>query len=171
MSDITDGQKVVSGYWEGVDPSTNEIEKNKAVTIDASTYTEPVEVKPTGTNDAMKKVTVTLSNNAIEANKAVSINASTYTEAVEVTPTSPNNVMKKVTVTITDITKTLFAWKNDTAIIYTKTAEPTTSDKALVGASTGLSESAISAVGEDFASITVSAVEYARYDTGDVVID
>lgn len=171
MADLTDGQKVTAGYWEGISPSDNEIETNKAVTIDASTYSSAVEVKPTGDYDAMKKVTVTLSNNTIEANKTVSINASEYTEPVEITPSSSNNVMKKVTVTLTNLSKTLFAWKNSTAIIYTKTAEPTTSDKALVGASTGLSESAITAVGEDFASITVSATEYTRYDTGDVVID
>lgn len=65
----------------------------------------------------------------------------------------------------------LFAWNNDTAIIYTKTATPTTSDKALVGASTGLSESTISAVGAESASITVSATEYARYETGDIAIN
>lgn len=131
MADITSGQKVMAGYWEGVNPSENEIEKNKAVTIDVSAYTEPVAVTPTSPNDAMKKVTVTLSNIKVK----------------------------------------LFAWKNDTAVIYTKTAEPTTSDKALVGASTGLSESAITAVGDEFASITVSATEYARYDTGDVAIN
>ena len=131
MADITSGQKVVAGYWEGVDPSANEIENNKAVTIDASTYTEPVAVTPTSPNDAMKKVTVTLSNIKVK----------------------------------------LFAWKNDTAVIYTKTATPTTSDKALVGASTGLSESAISAVGAESASITVSTTEYARYDTGDIAIN
>ena len=131
MADITSGQKVMAGYWEGVDPSENEIENNKAVTIDASTYTEPVAVTPTSPKDAMKKVTVTLSNIKVK----------------------------------------LFAWKNDTAVIYTKTATPTTSDKALIGASTGLSESAISAVGDEFASITVSATEYARYDTGDIAIN
>ena len=131
MADITSGQKVVAGYWEGVDPSENEIEKNKAVTIDVSAYTEPVAVTPTSPNDAMKKVTVTLSNIKVK----------------------------------------LFAWKNDTAVIYTKTAEPTTSDKALVGASTGLSESANTADGDEFASITVSATEYARYETGDVAIN
>lgn len=131
MADLTDGQKVTAGYWEGVDPSENEIEKNKAVTIDASAYTEPVAVTPTSPNDAMEKVTVTLSNIKVK----------------------------------------LFAWKNDTAVIYTKTATPTTSDKALVGASTGLSESAIAAVGEEFASITVSATEYERYSAGDITIN
>lgn len=125
MADLTDGQKVTAGYWEGISPSDNEIETNKAVTINGSEYTSPVAVTPTGIYDAMKKVTVTVS-------------------------------------------VSLFAWKNDTAIIYTKKEEPTTTDKAMVGASTGITESAISAVGEDFASITVSATEYARYETGDI---
>ena len=125
MADLTDGQKVMAGYWEGINPNDNEIETNKAVTIDGAEYTKPVAVTPTGDYDAMKKVTVT-------------------------------------------VTFSFFAWKNDTAIIYTKTEEPKTSDKALVGASTGITESAISAVGDNYASITVSATEYARYDTGDI---
>lgn len=65
---------------------------------------------------------------------------------------------------------TLFAWKNSTAIIYTKVAKPTTSDKALIGASTGLSEGTITAVGTDASSITVSATVYERYSDGDVVV-
>lgn len=38
------------------------VEDNKTATIDVSAYTEPVEVEPTDGNDAMAKVTVTLSN-------------------------------------------------------------------------------------------------------------
>lgn len=37
-----------------------DLENNKAVTIDASTYTDPVEIIPTEGKDGMKKVTVTL---------------------------------------------------------------------------------------------------------------
>lgn len=66
---------------------------------------------------------------------------------------------------------TLFAWKNSTAIIYTKIVSPTTSDKALIGASTGLSEGTITAVGTGASSITVSETEYERYSDGDVVIN
>lgn len=65
---------------------------------------------------------------------------------------------------------TLFAWKNSTNIIYTKVAKPTTSDKALIGASTGLSEGTITAVGTGASSITVSATEYSRYADGDVAV-
>lgn len=67
-------------------------------------------------------------------------------------------------------TPKLYAWKNSTAIIYTKVGVPTTSDKALIGASTGLSEGTITAVGTGAASITVSATVYERYADGDVVI-
>lgn len=130
MSDISGGQKVVAGYWEGVNPEENQVESNKAVSIDASTYSS----------------------------------------AVEVTPTSPKDAMAKVTVTLTNVSVSLYAWKNSTAIIYTKVDEPTTDDKALVGASTGITESVISAVADEFASITVSATEYTRYSDGDITI-
>jgi hypothetical protein len=39
-----------------------DLEDNKEVTIDVSTYTEPVEVTPTSGKDGMKKATITLSN-------------------------------------------------------------------------------------------------------------
>lgn len=65
---------------------------------------------------------------------------------------------------------TLFAWKNSTNIIYTKVAKPTTSDKALIGAATGITEGTITAVGTGASSITVSATEYTRYADGDVVV-
>lgn len=43
-------------------PSGADLEDNKSVTIDVSTYTEPVEIEPTAGKDGMKKATVTLSN-------------------------------------------------------------------------------------------------------------
>lgn len=42
--------------------SSIKIETSKAVTIDASTYSSPVEVTPTAGKDAMEKVVVTLTN-------------------------------------------------------------------------------------------------------------
>ena len=42
--------------------STVLLEDNKAATINASTYTAPVEVTPTSGKDGMKKATITLSN-------------------------------------------------------------------------------------------------------------
>ena len=43
-------------------PSGADLENNKAATINASTYTEPVEVTPSEGKDGMKKATITLSN-------------------------------------------------------------------------------------------------------------
>ena len=39
-----------------------EIEDNKAVTVDVSTYTEPIVITPTAGKDGMAKITLTLSN-------------------------------------------------------------------------------------------------------------
>ena len=54
-----------TGKYE-VDIKTNgvvaELEANKEVSIDVSTYTDPVEIVPTTGKDGMKKATVTLSN-------------------------------------------------------------------------------------------------------------
>ena len=47
---------------EGEVPSGADLENNKAATIDASTYTSPVEVTPSEGKDGMKKATITLSN-------------------------------------------------------------------------------------------------------------
>ena len=41
---------------------TTKVESNKAVTVDVSTYTEPIIIEPTSDNEAMAKVTLTLSN-------------------------------------------------------------------------------------------------------------
>ena len=162
---LTDGQKVMAGYWEGINPNDNEIETNKAVTIDTSAYTEPVAIKPTGDYDAMKKVTVTLSKLPVSQTKSETI---TSNKTTEIEP-DEGKLLSKVTI-ITSVSASLYAWKHSTDVIYTKVAEPTTSDKALIGASTGLSEGTITAVGDEFASITVSATEYERYSTGDIEV-
>lgn len=41
---------------------TGDIENNKAATINVSTYTQAVEIKPTAGKTSMKKATITLSN-------------------------------------------------------------------------------------------------------------
>lgn len=109
----------------------------------------------------------------ISTNTAKTIDVSAYTEPVEVEPAEGYDATKKVTVTLDNIPAagaTLYAWKLDTAIVYTKVAEPTTSDKALVPASTGLAEAVIAAVAAEFASITISTDEYARYSDGDIAV-
>ena len=109
----------------------------------------------------------------ISTNTEKTIDVSAYTEPVVVEPAEGYDATKKVTVILDNIpvaSVTLTAWKADTAVIYTKVAEPTTSDKALVPASTGLSESAIAAVADEFASITIGETVYARYSDGDQVL-
>lgn len=76
----------------------------------------------------------------------------------------------KVTVNVPSPTVKLYAWKNETNIIYTKTAEPTTTDKALVPAATGLSEAVIASVAAEFASVTIGETAYARYTDGDITV-
>lgn len=77
---------------------------------------------------------------------------------------------KKVTVNVPSPTVKLYAWKNETNIVYTKTAEPTTTDKALVPAATGLSEAVIVAVTAEFASVTIGETTYTRYTDGDITV-
>ena len=85
-------------------PSGADLEDNKTVTIDASTYTEAVEVEPSDDYDGMKKATVTVSNiPTIEATKEVTIDASTYTEPVEIEPTEGKDGVAKVIVTLTGL--------------------------------------------------------------------
>ena len=153
-----------------------DVQTNKASTIDVSAYTEPVVIKPDTDYESMKKTTITLSNIPspeadIESNKAATIDVSTYTEPVEITPTEGKDGMAKTTVTLSNIPSshgTLYAWKHSTDIIYTKVATPTTSDKALVPAATGLSEAVIASVGEG--SITIGEDAYEAYATGNVEV-
>lgn len=76
----------------------------------------------------------------------------------------------KVTVNVPAPTVKLSAWKNETNIVYTKTAEPTTADKALVPAATGLSEAVIATVAAEFASITIGETTYTKYADGDITV-
>ncbi len=85
----------------------------------------------------------------VHTTKAATIAVSAYTEPVVIKPDTDYESMQKTTVTLSNIPvagATLYAWKNNTDIVYTKVAEPTTSDKALVPASTGLAEAVIAEV-------------------------
>ena len=109
----------------------------------------------------------------ISTNTDAEIDVSAYTEPVVIEPAEGYDATKKVTVELKNIpvaSVTLTAWKADTAVIYTKTATPTTSDKALVPATTGLSEAVIAAVADEFASITIGETVYSRYSDGDQVL-
>lgn len=84
----------------------------------------------------------------------------------EYTP-EEGETFKKVTVNVATLLK---AWKADTVVVYTKTAEPTTSDKALVPATTGITKGVIASVAEAFASITIGETVYTRYTDGDLTL-
>ena len=99
----------------------------------------------------------------VETNKTVTI--STLGENV-ITPTSGKDAMAKVTATVSPV---LYAFKSEAdAIVYTKVATPTTSDKALVPASTGITEGVIASVGEG--SITIGETAYSAYATGNITL-
>lgn len=49
-------------FKAGTVPESVELEDNKTVTVDVSTYTEPIVISPSSGKDGMKKVTLTLSN-------------------------------------------------------------------------------------------------------------
>lgn len=104
----------------------------------------------------------------VEDNKTATITAN---GTVEITPTSGKTSMKKVTanVAVPTITK-LYAWNNDTVTVFTTTAQPTTSTKALVGSATGITQEAITAVADEYASITVDAVVYTRKSESDITL-
>ena len=77
------------------------LETNKTATIDASTYTEAVEITPTEGKDAMEKATITITNiPELQANKEVTIDGLSQVSPMEITPTSGNDAMEKVTLTI-----------------------------------------------------------------------
>ena len=108
------------------------------------------------------------SSSDVEDNKTATITAN---GTVEITPTSGKTSMKKVTATVAVPTVTkLLAWNNDTVTVFTTTAQPTTSTKALVGSATGIAQEAITAVADEYASITVDAVVYTRKSESDITL-
>lgn len=141
------------------------ISTNTDAAINVSEYTEAVVVEPAEGYDATKKVTVELTN-IPQAKTEITLEA---TENKTYTP-EEGKVYNSVVVNVPAPTVKLYAWKNNTDIVYTKVAEPTTSDKALVPASTGLAEAVIAAVAAEFASITISTDEYTRYSDGDITV-
>lgn len=156
-----------------------EVETNKAATIDVSQYTEPVAITPSSGKDAMAKATITLSNIPssadLEANKTATIDVSQYTEPVEITPTAGKDGMEKATVTLSNIPQAstkLYAWVSadyPDATVYTLTASPTTSNKAINDdGSSQMVVQAISAVTET--TITVSSIEWTRSSEYDIAM-
>ena len=109
----------------------------------------------------------------VSTNTDATIDVAAYTEPVVVEPAEGYDATEKVTVTLNNIPTagaTLYAWKSNSDVVYTKVAEPTTSDKVLVPESTGLTEAVIAEVAAEFASITISTDEYTRYSDGDIAL-
>ena len=128
-------------------------------------------LKPTGYNcpeDLMGKTWGDIKETEadIEENHAAEITAN---GTIVINPTEGKDAMKKVTATV-DVNSKLLAWKNDTVSVYTLTATPALTDKAIVGSATGVSQEAITAVGDEYATITVDSVVYTRDDTGDITL-
>ena len=122
-----------------------DLDENKEVTIDVSTYTEPVAVTPTEGKDGMEKATVTLSNiPQLEENKAATIDVSTYTEPVEVTPTEGKDGMEKAIVTLTNIPNKLHCWtataegKQTQKVYFNFNTAPANSEKFSQGIALGI---------------------------------
>ena len=146
-----------------------DLEANKAVSVNVSEYSQPIQITPSDTYEAMEKVTLTLTDFEpdLDENKAVSINAGTYTLPVEVTPTEGKDGMAKVTVTVTDIIKGLVAFGSAEKAVYL-TAIPSAEGavKAYVPSATGLSK--VDATYAEATGVTISDVAYARYSAGDI---
>ena len=164
---------------EAVDFGEDKVQDNKTATIDASTYTEPVEITPSSGKTSMKKATVTVSNiPVIESNKAATIDVSAYTEPVEITPTSGKNGMAKATVTLSNIPvagATLYAWQNTsdgTITGYTTSAEPSADDDFYLSGAEAISSLTVKEVGEGTVDVTISEsdVTFSRYSNGDITL-
>ena len=145
-----------------------DLEANHASSVNVSEYSQPIEITPSATYEAMEKVTLTLTGIPdLETNHAVSINAGTYTLPVEVTPTEGKDGMEKVTVTITDLIKGLVAFGSAGGAVYL-TAIPSEDGavKAYVPSATGISK--VDATYAEATGVTISDVAYARYSDGDI---
>lgn len=56
------GEAKEDAYANIIEQGGADLDNNKTATINVSTYTDPVEVKPSSGKDGMKKATITLSN-------------------------------------------------------------------------------------------------------------
>lgn len=62
IKELKIGSNKEDAYENIIEQGGKKLDNNKAVTINVSTYTEPVVVTPTSGKDGMKKATITLSN-------------------------------------------------------------------------------------------------------------
>ena len=95
----------------------SDIETNKEITFDISTYSQPIEINPSTGKSAMYQTTVSLTGIPVEeANKEVTVDVSEYSDndVIEITPSAGNDVMDKVSVELVHIPK-FYAWQDPNA--------------------------------------------------------
>lgn len=102
----TEGKDAMKNVTATVAVPVPTLEANKAITIDASSYTNPVVIEPSVDKDAMEKATVTVSNIPeavnVQATKSVTLDVSTETSAT-VTPDAGYDALAEATVVATNI--------------------------------------------------------------------
>lgn len=108
---------------------------------------------------------------SVEENKAVSITAN---GSSVISPTAGKDAMAKVTLTV-DVNSKLYAWTFDNQkefiTCYTLSATPAVGAKVLAGSAPGeLLVQSVTAVGDEYATITTSDATYSRYSKGDLTL-
>ncbi len=144
-----------------------DVEVNKAVTIDVSSYTEPVVIKPDTDYESMKQITASLSNiPAVKTEENLSV-----TENGEYTP-EEGKVYKKVTVNVPQGTTGMYGWNVSSAYMYTKTAQPEVGDPAYLISNGKINPTTqtITEVGVDFSYLKIGTdVEIPRASASDII--
>lgn len=131
-------------------------------------------LKPTGYNcpeELLDKtwgdVTKSGGGASIEKNKAVSITAN---GSSVISPTAGKDAMAKVTLTV-DVNSKLYAWGGLPYSCYTFSATPAVGDKVFRGEDVGsISVHEITAVGDEYATITCDTGTYRRHSDGDLTL-
>lgn len=135
-----------------------DVQTNKESTIDVSTYTEPIVIKPDTDYESMKKNTVTLSNiPAVKTEEDLSV-----TENGEYTP-EEGKTFGKVTVVVPPVSpEKLYFWKKQgyTNQGYTFSETPSVGDAILLpasdsGSSYKIAATTVSSVNTENNTITV----------------
>ena len=62
IKELKIGEAKEDAYANIIEQGASDLDNNKTATINVSTYTAPVEIKPSTGKDGMKKATITLSN-------------------------------------------------------------------------------------------------------------
>lgn len=108
----------------------------------------------------------------ISTNTDATVDVSAYTEPVVIKPAEDYDATKKVTLTLENIPRgvaKLFAWKDSTSTVYTKTETPAANDACYFTTSYNtISKSFVGSVGEDYITVGASVDHKKRYSDGDI---